>query len=68
MAPNLLCVVGAFAFGWTGLAAVFVSNFGTSMVYGRAMRSLRAPPRWYNDDHARATAHATEGFAVSMPS
>jgi len=56
MAPNLLCVVGAFSFGWTGLAAVFVSNFGTSMVYGRAMRSLRRPlpssvdPRWYNDD------------------
>jgi len=74
MAPNLLCVFGAFAFGWTGLAAVFVSNFGTSMVYGRAMRSLRVPlpssadPRWYNDDHARATAHATEGFAVSIPS
>jgi Cu2+-exporting ATPase len=41
MAPNLLCVVGAFSFGWTGLAVVFISNFGTSMAYGRAVRSLR---------------------------
>ena len=41
MAPNLLCVAGAFAFGWTGLAAVIISNFGTSMVYDHAKRSLR---------------------------
>jgi cation transport ATPase len=41
MAPNLLCVAGAFSFGWTGLAAVFLSNFGTSVVYNNAMRSLR---------------------------
>jgi hypothetical protein len=41
MAPNLLCVAGAFTFGWTGLAAVIISNFGTSMVYDRARRSLR---------------------------
>ena len=41
MAPNLLCVAGAFAFGLTGMAAVIVSNFGTSMVYNRAKRSLR---------------------------
>lgn len=41
MAPNLLCVAGVFSFGWTSLAVVFISNFGTSMAYGRAMRSLR---------------------------
>jgi cation transport ATPase len=41
MAPNLLCVAGAFSFGLTGLAAVLISNFGTSMVYNNAMRSLR---------------------------
>jgi len=40
MAPNLLCVAGAFSFGLTGLAAVFISNFGTSMVYNNTMRSL----------------------------
>jgi Cu2+-exporting ATPase len=42
MAPNLLCVAGAFSFGLTGLAAVFISNFGTSIVYNNVMRSLRA--------------------------
>lgn len=41
VAPNLLCVAGAFAFGLTGMAAVIISNFGTSMVYDRAKRSLR---------------------------
>ena len=40
MGPNLLCVAGAFSFGLTGLAAVFISNFGTSMVYNNTMRSL----------------------------
>jgi hypothetical protein len=42
MAPNLLCVAGAFSFGLTGLAAVFISNFGTSIVYNNVTRSLRA--------------------------
>jgi cation transport ATPase len=42
MAPNLLCVAGAFALGLTSLTAVIISNFGTSMVYNGAMRSIRA--------------------------
>jgi Cu2+-exporting ATPase len=41
MAPNLLCVAGAFSFGLTGLAAVFISNFGTSIAYNNAVRSRR---------------------------
>jgi cation transport ATPase len=41
MTPNLLCVAGAFSFGFTGLASVFISNFGTSIAYNNAMRSLR---------------------------
>ena len=41
MTPNLLCVAGAFSFGLTGLASVFISNFGTSIAYNNAMRSLR---------------------------
>ena len=40
MAPDLLCVAGAFSFGLSGLAAVLISNFGTSMVYNNTMRSL----------------------------
>jgi hypothetical protein len=43
MTPNLLCVAGAFSFGLTGLAAVLISNFGTSMAYNNAMRSLCTP-------------------------
>ena len=41
MVPNLLCVAGAFAFGFTPMAAVLLSNFGTSVAYGAAKRALR---------------------------
>jgi cation transport ATPase len=41
MAPNLFCVAGAFALGLTGIAAVIISNFGTSMASNRARHSLR---------------------------
>jgi cation transport ATPase len=41
MLPNLLCVAGAFALGFTPMAAVFLSNFGTSVAYGAAKRALR---------------------------
>jgi cation transport ATPase len=41
MAPNLVCVAGAFAFGFTPMAAVFLSNFGTSLAYFGAKRALR---------------------------
>jgi hypothetical protein len=56
MAPNLLCVAGAFAFGFTPMAAVLLSNFGTSLAYNGAKRALREaePMRlddaWYADD------------------
>ena len=40
MVPNLLCVAGAFAFGFTPMAAVFLSNFGTSLAYSSAKRAL----------------------------
>ena len=41
MVPNLLCVAGAFAFGFTPMAAVLLSNFGTSVAYNGAKRALR---------------------------
>jgi len=53
MVPNLLCVAGAFAFGLTGMGTVIISNFGTSMVYNGAMRSLRTgrpDTTWTSDD------------------
>jgi cation transport ATPase len=55
MAPNLLCVAGAFAFGFTPMAAVFLSNFGTSLAYIGAKRALgmtaamRLDEAWYAD-------------------
>jgi cation transport ATPase len=44
MAPNLLCVAGAFAFGFTPIVTVFVSNFGTSLAYNGARRARDASP------------------------
>ena len=54
MAANLLCVAGAFAFGFTPLAVVLVTNFGTSLVYNNAKRALqRAGARAIPDRFAR---------------
>jgi cation transport ATPase len=60
LAPNLACVAGAFAFGLSGFAVAFITNFGTSMVYNRAQRALRLAseddvspnetPWWTEDD------------------
>jgi cation transport ATPase len=56
MTPNLLCVAGAFAFGFTPMAAVFLSTFGTSLAYSSAKRALgvtaemRLDDPWYADD------------------
>jgi cation transport ATPase len=44
MVPNLLCVAGAFAFGFTPMAAVLLSNFGTSLAYNGAKQALRRAP------------------------
>jgi Cu2+-exporting ATPase len=40
--PNVLCVAGAFLFGFTGLAAVIITNVGTFSLYSKAVGSLRA--------------------------
>jgi cation transport ATPase len=61
MAPNLLCVAGAFAFGFTPMAAVLLSNFGTSLAYNGAKRALckaavmRFDDAWYADDERAHT-------------
>ena len=41
LVPNLLCVAGAFLFGFTGLTAVMLSNLGTLGLYRTASDSLR---------------------------
>jgi cation transport ATPase len=56
MVPNLVCVAGAFAFGFTPMAAVLLSNLGTSLAYNGAKRRLREAAvmrlddAWYADD------------------
>jgi hypothetical protein len=56
MVPNLLCVAGAFAFGFTPMAAVLLSNLGTSLAYNGAKQALRRSAEtrldsaWYADD------------------
>jgi hypothetical protein len=50
MVPNLLCVAGAFAFGFTPMAAVLLSNFGTSLAYNGAKRALREAEPMRLDD------------------
>jgi cation transport ATPase len=47
--PNLLCVAGALAFGLTPTSVVLISNFGTSMAYNGAKRSLRKAAIGFND-------------------
>ena len=39
--PNVLCVAGAFLFGFTGLTAVMISDLGTFSLFNRAVSSLR---------------------------
>jgi hypothetical protein len=47
--PNLLCVAGALGFGLTPTAVVLISNFGTSIAYNGAKRSLRKATLRFND-------------------
>jgi cation transport ATPase len=65
MGPNLVCVAGAFLFGLPGLGAVLISNFGTSIVYSNARRSLRATHdpviEWRDADRRGGAAAAPAG-------
>jgi cation transport ATPase len=54
--PNLLCVAGAFALGFTGLHTVLLSNLGTLTVYRSAGRWLRDQP-----GNARQANHPPHG-------
>ena len=40
--PNLLCVAGAFVWGFTSLASVVVTNLGTYGLYSRTKASIRS--------------------------
>ena len=43
--PNLACIAGAFAWGFTSLASVLVTNLGTYSVYSRTAASIRSLER-----------------------
>jgi cation transport ATPase len=40
--PNLACIAGAFAWGFTSLASVVLTNLGTYCVYARTTASIRS--------------------------
>jgi Cu2+-exporting ATPase len=42
--PNVVCVAGAFLFGFTALTAVMITNLATLTLYHRALGSLRGLP------------------------
>jgi cation transport ATPase len=41
LVPNILCVAGAFLFGFTGLTAVMITNLGTFGLFNRSAGTLR---------------------------
>jgi cation transport ATPase len=43
--PNLVCVAGAFVWGFTSIASVVVTNLGTYGVYSRTAASIRSLER-----------------------
>jgi cation transport ATPase len=43
LVPNIICVAGAFLFGFSSLAAVVISNVGTLSLFHRARGSLGQP-------------------------
>jgi Cu2+-exporting ATPase len=67
MGPNVLCVVGAFAFGFTPMAAVLISNFGTSLAYNGAKRALRSTALGRSEDQSTTTGRAAAARAWVRP-
>ncbi len=49
MIPNIACVAGAFAWGFTSLASVLLTNIGTYCLYTRTSASIRTLERHIAD-------------------
>lgn len=54
--PNVLCVAGAFLFGFTGLTAVMITNLGTYGLFNRSIGPLREL-----EPAGRGRLHASRG-------
>ncbi len=63
LVPNLICVAGAFLFGFTGLTAVMLSNLGTLGLYRRSADSLRG----LDTSHAVAVGSTATGRLIRSP-
>ena len=55
--PNLLCVGGAFFFGFTSLATVAITNLGTYSTYARTTASIRSLERQFARARGRHAVH-----------
>jgi Cu2+-exporting ATPase len=51
--PNLLCVGGAFFFGFTSLATVAITNLGTYSTYARTTAAIRSLERQFERTRRR---------------
>ena len=60
--PNLACVAGAFAWGFTSLASVLVTNMGTYSVYSRTAASIRSLERQIASSTKRRASGARGKF------
>ena len=65
--PNLACIAGAFLFGFTGMAAVVLSNLGTYSVYSRGRAALRRTERRLQDRRRRSLAKPSSRRAGEAP-
>ncbi len=57
--PNVVCIAGAFLFGFTSLVAVVLSNLGTYSVYSRTRTTLRRTERRLLDRRSRLKNDST---------
>jgi Cu2+-exporting ATPase len=68
LAPNIVCVAGAFLFGFTSLAVVVLSNLGTFTMYTRSLNELRQAERRLQNRRQRRLGHRLETSEKSASS
>jgi Cu2+-exporting ATPase len=66
--PNLFCVAGAFAWGFTSLASVVLTNLGTCSVYLRTAASIRSLDCQLSRSFHPSATPGSLGTATRLPS